>query len=481
MPTTENSNGRSVANLPIAPASPRDDEDRLLALESRVCSYGDTVHYAKNTPLFSRCEGSFLYDLQGRSYLDMQMWHSSVNLGYGYPRVIEAVKRQLETLPQISSQYLHREKIELAGRIVEETQKRFGVKGRVHFNVGGAQAIEDALKLVRKHTGRQRMLAFEGGYHGRTLGASAISSSYRYREPFGEFPDRAEFIPYPSCHRCPFGEPRHRTRCCLQGLRQVERKFDHEYSGWWNPKTGQAEFGALFLEPVQGTGGGYVIPPQEYFPRLAEICRAHGILIVDDEVKVGFYRTGTLWAIEHFQVVPDVIVFGKSLTNGLNPLSGIWAREELINPENFEPGTTHSTFASNPLGTAAGLEVMKIFAEGDYAQTVRTKGAYLLRLLRKLKSKYPEVGDVDGLGLALHVELCQSDGVTPNRELASRLVALGMDGHLQINGQAGGILLDVGGCHKHVLTFAPSLHITGEEMNLASQLLDTLLHEAIGR
>ena len=467
-----------TAEAPALPRPPSHTDAALLAREREVCSYGDTVHYAAHPKLFTRCHGSFLYDSQDHAYLDLQMWHSSVNLGYGYPRVINAVKRQLDTLPQLGSQYLHREKIELASRIVEETEKRFGVKGRVHFNVGGAQAIEDALKLVRKYTGRQRMLAFEGGYHGRTLGASAISSSSRYREPFGEFSDRAEFLPYPHCDRCPFGvEGRDRSHCCLQGIQQVARKFDHEYTGWWNPKTGQAEFGALFFEPVQGTGGGYVIPPDDYFPRLADICRAHGILLVDDEVKVGFYRTGTLWAIEHFHVVPDIIVFGKSLTNGLNPLSGIWAREGLINPEQFEPGTTHSTFASNPLGTAAGLEVMKVFAEGQYEQSVAAKGAYFLTLLRELKAKHPAIRHVDGLGLALRIELCRPDGVTPDRELAHRILERGLDGHLRIHGQPGGVVLDVGGYEKHVLALAPSLHVTEEEMDLAYELLDALLTE----
>ncbi len=455
-------------------------EAALLAQEREVCSYGDTVHYSPHPKLFTRCAGSFLFDTQDRPYLDLQMWHSSVNLGYGFPRVVEAVKHQLDTLPQLASQYLHREKIELAGRIVDETRKRFGVKGRVHFNVGGAQAVEDALKLVRKNTGRQRMLAFEGGYHGRTLGASAISSSYRYREPFGEFGDRAEFLPYPNCFRCPFGEVGSRQRCCLKGVSQFSRKFENEYAGWCNPKTGRSEFGAIFFEPVQGTGGGYVIPPSEYFSRVADICRSHGILIVDDEVKVGFYRTGKLWAIEHFNVVPDVIVFGKSLTNGLNPLSGIWAKEELINPEQFEPGTTHSTFASNPLGTAAGLEVMKTFSEEDYEHSVRAKGVYFLGLLRALQTKHPVIAHVDGLGLALRIELCRPDGITPDRDLARRVIERGLEGELQVGGGRMGLVLDAGGCNKHVLTLAPSLHITAAEMDMAYEMLDALLAECAG-
>ncbi len=451
------------------------DEAALLALERRVCSYGDTVHYADPPKCFTRCQGSFLYDAADHPYLDLQMWYSAVNLGYAHPRVVGAVKRQLDTLPQLASQYLHREKVELAARIVDETEKRFGVKGRVHFNVGGSQAVEDALKLVRKHTGRQRMLAFEGGYHGRTLGASAITSSYRYRESFGVFGDRAEFIPYPYCFRCPFEKAGTRDSCCMEGIRQVARKFDHEFATWWNPKTGQSEFGALFLEAIQGTGGGYVIPPKDYFTRLAEICRSHGILIVDDEVKVGFYRTGKLWAIEHLGVTPDIIVFGKSLTNGLNPLSGIWAREELISPERFGPGSTHSTFASNPLGTAAGLEVMKIFAEGDYERSVMEKGAYFLRLLKDLQTRYPHIGHVDGIGLALRMELCEADGTTPNRALANRMFQLGLEGRLSIDGQPGGLVLDIGGYYKNVITIAPSLEITFEEMDLAHELLEALL------
>ena len=188
-----------------------------------------------------------------------------------------------------------------------------------------------------------------------------------------------------------------------------------------------------------------------------------------------------MWAIEHFGIQPDIIVFGKALTNGLNPLSGIWAREELISPEQFGPGLTHSTFSANPLGTAAGLEVMKIFEEHDYATMVQEKGAYFLGLLKRLQAKYPEVGDVDGLGLALRVELCQADGITPNRALADRLFQRGLEGNLRVGEASMGLVLDVGGYYKNVLTLAPSLEISLAEMELAYQLLDALLHECTGR
>ena len=446
-------------------------EKQLLQLEGSVCSHGDTVHYAKHPKIFERCKGSYLYDLHGQPYLDLQMWYSAVNLGYSYPAVNKALKAQIDRLPQLACQYLHVEKIELSAILAQSFTQAFGEKGRIHFNVGGAQAVEDSLKLVRKTTGRTRMFAFEGGYHGRTLGASAITSSYRYREPFGEFADRAEFLPYPYCFRCPYGKKR--DSCSLFCVKQIERKFEHEYTGTWNPKTRRAEFGAFYIEAIQGTGG-YVVPPPGYFPELARICKEHGILLVDDEIQMGFYRTGKPWALQHFGITPDIVVFGKALTNGLNPLSGIWAKESLISPDKFGPGSTHSTFSSNTLGTATGLAVMKEFASKDYGKMIMAKGAYFLKRLKSLQAKHPEIGDVDGMGMALRVEICQADGFTPNRELADRIFQRGLDGHLKCKGQTLGLVLDIGGYCKNVLTMAPSLNISYGEMDLAHDLLDQL-------
>ena len=452
-----------------------DEERELLARENRYCSHGDTVHYAETPKLFERCEGSYLYDARGTQYLDLQMWYSAVNLGYANAAVAKALRAQIDKLPQLACQYLHREKIELAQAICESIERAFGIKGRVQFNVGGSQAIEDALKLVRKATGRSRMLAFQGGYHGRTLGASAITSSYRYREAFGEFADRAEFIPFPYPFRSPHrGDAQQTEDDCIA---EFERRFEHEYTGTWNPKTGRSEFGAIFVEAVQGTGG-YVIPPKNYFRRLAAICRKHGILVVDDEIQMGFRRTGKMWAMEHFDIQPDIIVFGKALTNGMNPLSGIWAREELINPGVFGPGSTHSTFSSNTLGTATGLAVMRILGRADYESSVMRKGAYFLEKLRELRAKHREIGEVDGLGLALRMEMCEADGFTPSRRLADRMFQLGLEGDLVIGSRTMGLVLDIGGYYKNVITLAPSLEITTEEMDLAATALDQVISRA---
>ena len=447
----------------------------LLALEAKYCSHGDTVHYADPPKIFAGCDGSFMIDADGRKYLDLQMWYSAVNFGYKNERLSNVLRKQIDTLPQVASQYLHPGKIELATVIARDAKDKFGLDGRVHFNVGGAQAIEDSLKLVRNASGgKSLMFAFEGGYHGRTLGASAITSSYRYRRRYGHFGERAQFIPYPYCFRCPYGKKR--EDCGLYCVDQFARLFDTEYYGVWDSKAGVSEYAAFYVEPIQGTGG-YVPPPPGYFEKLKAILDERKILLVDDEIQMGFYRTGKLWSIENFNVTPDIIVFGKSLTNGLNPLSGIWAREELINPAIFPAGATHSTFNANPLGTAVGLETMAMLAETDYETMTREKGAYLLAGLRELKSRYKIVGDVDGIGMALRIEICEPhDSFTPAKRLVDLMVAQGLQGDIEVNGQRLGCILDIGGYYKNVITLAPNLHISKDEMDLALSLLDRLLH-----
>ncbi|HJW26811.1 MAG TPA: aminotransferase class III-fold pyridoxal phosphate-dependent enzyme [Rhodocyclaceae bacterium] len=445
----------------------------LLEKDARYCSWGDTVHYADPPKVFASCEGSYLYDEQNTPYLDLQMWYSAVNFGYRNKRLNEALKRQIDTLPQLACQYLHTEKVELAETICKYIEEKYGVKGRVHFNVGGAQAVEDSLKLVRNHTGKNLMFAFMGGYHGRTLGASAITSSYRYRRRYGHFSDRAHFVPFPYCFRCPYGMKE--ESCGMYCHKEFERLFETEYNAVWDDKAKQCEYGAFYVETVQGTGG-YVIPPADYFTKLARTLKERNILLVVDEIQMGVYRTGKLWSWENFGIVPDVFVFGKAITNGLNPISGIWAREELINPKVFPPGSTHSTFSSNPLGTATALEVLRMTQEADLEPGIREKGAYFLKRLEELKARWKMVGDVSGLGLAMRMEMCQADGYTPNRELADRIFNQGLKGDLEANGKRMGLVLDVGGYYKNVFTLAPSFTITKEEIDLGIALFEQLLH-----
>ena len=448
------------------------NDEELIKKDSIYCSYGDTVHYAEPPKIFRRCEGNFLYDSMDVPYLDLQMWYSAASFGYNNSRLREAFKTQIDTLPQLACQYLHEEKVLLAEKICLANEERFKEKGRVHFNVGGAQAIEDALKLVRNVKRKNLMFAFMGSYHGRTLGASAITSSYRYRRRYGHFSDRAQFIPFPYCFRCYYEKKQ--EDCDLYCVSQFEKLFETEYYSVIDTKVMDLEYAAFFVEPIQATGG-YVVPPEGYFRRLKKTLDRWGILLVDDEIQMGIYRTGKLWAIENFEVTPDIIAFGKALTNGLNPLSGIWAREDLINPAIFPPGSTHSTFSSNPLGTKIGLEVMAMLEEEDYKKKVSESGRYFLSSLKDLEKKHREIGNVDGLGLALRVEICASDGFTPDRELTEKIFLEGLKGTLNYKGSKYGLVLDIGGYYKNVFTLAPSLHITKGEIDMAVELLDQLV------
>ncbi len=458
-----------ASHIPVMSA----DETELLELEKKYCSFGDTVHYLEQPKIFERCEGSFMFDKDEVPYLDLQMWYSAVNLGYANQRINDAIKKQMDKLPQVASQYLHREKIELAVMMAQHMEKKFGTKGRIHFNVGGAQAVEDSLKLVRNYSnGKSLMFAFEGGYHGRTLGASSITSSYRYRRRYGHFGDRAQFIEFPYLFRGPKGmtKEEYGHEC----VKKFARLFETEYYGVWDPKAGKCEYAAFYIEPLQGTGG-YVIPPMNYFSELKKVLDKYGVLMVVDEIQMGFYRTGKLFSIEHFNVKPDVLVFGKALTNGMNPLSGVWAKEDMINPTIFPPGSTHSTFASNPIGTAAGLETMRIFNEGNFEEMVMAKGKYFLEGLQDLQKRHKVIGDVDGLGLALRAEICGEDGFTPDKALLDRMCDEAMKGDLDYKGKKYGLVLDVGGYYKNVITFAPSLMISYEEIDMGLNLIDQLI------
>ncbi len=454
----------------------RKTQDELLKLEARYCSWGDTVHYVEKPNIFARCKGSYLYDMDGVEFLDLQMWYSAGNFGYNNERLNDVLKAQIDRLPQLACQYLHEEKIRLAAALAQRIEMTFEEKGRIHFNVGGSQALEDSLKLVRRHTGRSLMFAFMGGYHGRTLGASAITSSFRYREHYGHFGERALFVPFPYCFRCFYGKKR--DSCGMYCLKQFEKLFETEYYGVVDRKTGVCEFAAFYVEAVQGTGG-YQIAPREYFSGLKKILDQYNILMVDDEIQMAFFRTGKFWAIENFDVTPDMIVFGKALTNGMNPIAGLWAKEKLISPKVFPPGSTHSTFSSNPQGTAVGLEVMKLIEESDFATEVPKKGKYFASRLKSLQKKYPQIGDVDNLGLALRIEMCQKDGYAPNKKLTDTIEEIGLSGKLSAGGKRRGLVLDVGGYYKNTFTLAPSLYITEKEIDLGVDLFEEALVKAL--
>lgn len=448
-------------------------DEEMLAIDSEYCSHGDTIHYDEVPVIFRDCEGTFMYNTEGTPYLDLQMWFASCNLGYKNKMVTDAVIDQINTMPQIGSRWLYDYKALLSEKIAKSIIDRFGIKGRVHFNVGGSQAVEDAIKLVRKNTKKERMFSFFGAYHGRTIGSATMTSGYRYREPFGHFSDVAHFVPYPYCYRCPYGQKC--DSCNYYCVQQLRREFEDGCSGLYNPKTKQSECGAFFVEPAQGSGG-YIVPPKGYFKELKKVLDDFGVLFVDDEIQMGMFRTGKLWAIEHFDVKPDVMIFSKSLTNGMNPLSGMWAKEELINPTVWPAGSTHSTFCNNPIGTRAGYTVVNYMEENreELEKSIAAKGKYFLEGLKYLEKKHKRIGTVDGLGLALRIECVTEDGYTPDPKLLNDVVKGGLKGDLTYNGKKCGIILNTGAHYKNSITLVPPITISYEEIDMAVELIDQL-------
>lgn len=452
------------------------DNEALLKDESKYCSYGDTVHYNDEIKIFRSCDGSFLYDEKGKAYLDLQMWYSAVNLGYRNRAVVEAVQKQMDTLPQLASSYIHEGKIVLSRQLAERNQEAFGEEGRVHFNVGGSQAIEDSMKLLRKKTGKTKFLAFQGSYHGRTIAATEITASYRYRKNYGHFSNRAHFVPYPYCFRCPYDKKL--ESCDYYCVKQFEKQFESEAGSFADMKTNECEYAAFYVEAVQGTGG-YIFPPADYFKRLKKTLDRFGIYLVDDEIQMGFYRTGKFWSIEHYGVSPDVVVFGKALTNGMNPLSGFWAKENLVNPSQFPAGSTHSTFSSNPMGTAAGVATMNILNQKELENNLNQRGEEFLGMLKNLQKKYPVIADLDGRGMAFRLEICKSDGITPEPKLTDAIYQSGLKGDLSYKGKQVGLVLDIGGHYKNVFTLSPSFFMSRDEMVMAYELMDQLFKRHI--
>ncbi len=449
-------------------------DEKIQLTDNEYSSWGDTVHYSNNPKVFRGCDGSYMFDSKDTPYLDLQMMYSACNFGYKNRRITEAVINQLNTLPQLTPKFLHQYKALLSEKMSKIIEKRFHEKGRMHYNVGGAQVNEDAIKIVRNYTKRQGFFAFEGGYHGRTIATTCLTSSFRYRERYGHFGDRAYFVPFPYCFRCPYGM--NCETCNHFCVKQFARQFESEYKTIYDPKTGECEYKAFYAEPILGTGG-YINPPEWYFKELKQILDEHGIMLVIDEVQMGMFRTGKLWAIENYDVVPDVMTFAKSITNGMNPLGGLWAKEKYIAPDVFVPGSAHSTYCSNPIGIRAAHEVMSIVEEDEtmLEREIPRKSARFTEGLNYLKSKYDEVGDVGGIGFALRIELTEKDGFTPNKALCDAMQEEGLKGDLSYRGKKCGLVLNNGGFYKNIITLVPQLYITDEEIDMAIELMDQLL------
>jgi len=392
-------------------------------------------------------EGSWLVTADGRRYLDYTSGIGVTNTGHAHPRVAAAVAAQAARLLHGQQNIVYHEP---GLRLHAELARRAPGPGWGAFLCNsGAEAVEAAAKLARVATGRPALVAFRGGFHGRTAQAMALTSSrVGVRGDFEPLPGSVYHAPYPDPYRGGDGP----------ALRAAwERDMAALFAQLVDPR----RVAALVIEPVLGEGG-YVVPPDWFLPRLRELADAHGILLVADEVQTGFGRTGRFWAVEHWGVVPDVLVMAKGIASGL-PLAGILAPRELLG--RWAPGAHGGTYGGNVVACAAALATLEVIDDEGLVAAARARGEQLLDGLRRAAAEFRGVGDVRGLGLMAALELVDPDApdpTTPDPALAKRVLGEAL---------ARDLILLSAGSSGQVVRLIPPLVTTADEVRRAVEVV----------
>lgn len=385
-----------------------------------------------------RAEGLYIESIDGKRHMDFSSGLATTNIGHCHPRVVDAAKRQLERLIHSGCIFYHDSEIDLAERLKEITP---GDLGMFFFSNSGAEAVEGAIKLARFFTGRQGIISFTGGFHGRTMGALSLSTSTgRYRKGYHPLLPSIFRAPYPYCYRCFLGhKPETCSMDCLEYLKKMLR---HEID--------PAEVAAIIIEPVLGEGG-YVIPPKEYLKGLRELCTRHGILLIADEVQTGFGRTGRWFASEHFGVVPDIMTVAKGIASGF-PLSAVISTKDIMSK--WPPGAHGTTFGGNPVSCAAAIATIDTIEEEKLLERATSVGGYALERLKGMQKTYPAIGDVRGLGLMIGIEFVKADG-SPDGEICKRVCQ---------RCEENGLIIIECGIDKNIIRLMPPLITSRDEM-----------------
>jgi 4-aminobutyrate aminotransferase len=345
---------------------------------------------------------------------------------------------------------------ELANKLAEIAPGS-GAK-RIFFTNSGAESVEAAFKLARYHTGRQHMIAFFGAFHGRTMGALSLTGSkVVQRRGFAPLIPLVSHVDFPNSYRSGArgsglgaGEASGMD-CCLESLNQLEDLFRRTVA--------PQEVAAIIVEPIQGEGG-YIVPPPEFHRELRRLCDQHGILLIADEVQSGMGRTGKMFALEHFDVVPDIVCLAKGIASGM-PLGAIITRADIMD---WGPGSHASTFGGNPVSCVAALETIRLLEE-SLMENAASVGGYLQSRLKDLMARHPLIGDVRGLGLMIGVELVR-DRQTKEHASTER------DEAVQECFRRGLLML---GCGVSTLRFCPPLVVSKEQCEVAVKIVDEVL------
>lgn len=409
--------------------------------------------YTRGYPMVAKSgRGAMVEDVDGNLFLDFAAGIAVVSTGHCHPRVVQAIQRQAAELIHISgTDFYLPNMVDLAERLAAVAPGKEAKK--VYFGNSGTEAVEAAIKLARYHTRRDKIIAFHGCFHGRTLGALSLTASKPVqRKGFGALLAGVFHIPYPNSYRCPYGNPSPCT--CVESATYLEREI---FKRMVDPE----EVAAIFIEPIQGEGG-YVPAPKEFLLELQRICRKHGILLVCDEVQSGMGRTGKWWACEHAGIEPDILCVAKGIASGM-PLSATIARASLMD---WKPGAHASTFGGNPVCVAAALATMDLL-ETQYIENARRVGAFLLGRMAEWPARHRIVGDVRGKGLMIGVEIVR-DQKTKERagDLREAIVDLAFE--------KGVLLLGAG---ENTIRIAPPLIVDEEQAAFAAQTLEACISE----
>jgi 4-aminobutyrate aminotransferase len=410
--------------------------------------------YTRSYPLVVRRGlGALVEDVDGNIFLDFTAGIAVVATGHCHPEVVAAVQKQAAELIHMSgTDFYYPGMVELAQKLAAIAPG--GEPKKVYFGNSGTEAVEAAIKLARYHTGREKIIAFYGAFHGRTMGSLSLTASKAVqRTGFGSLLSGVFHVPYANSYRCPYGHPP--QNCCTDCAKFIEREL-------FKRVVDPHEVAAIIVEPIQGEGG-YVPAPPEFLRELQRICRQHEIMFITDEVQSGMGRTGKWWAGDHAGIEPDILCVAKGIASGL-PLSATIAPASIMD---WKPGAHASTFGGNPVSIAAALATLRL-VENQYMENARRMGEYMFGRLAGWKDKFRIVGDVRGKGLMIGIEIVQDrETKEPSPNLRDAIEDLAF---------SKGLLVLGAGANN--IRLAPPLVIDEEQADFAINTLEACIRQA---
>ena len=408
--------------------------------------------YIKEYPLVvERGEGSFVYDVDGNSYLDFMAGIAVTSTGHSHPKVVKAIQDAAAKFLHICGTDFYYESMVTLCEKLSKSVPGMG-ETKVFLTNSGTEAVDGAIKLARYHTRRTKIIAFKGAFHGRTMGAITLNSSKTsQRAHFGPLVPEVYHVPYSNPYRCAY---KNEKSWCEQNCVCANKLEDDWFTSHFLPE----EVAAIFVEPIQGEGG-YIMPSIKFLKDLRRICDQHGIMLVFDEIQSGIGRTGKMFAAETLGVTPDVILTAKGIASGM-PIGAIVAKTSVMT---WGRGSHGSTYGGNPVCCAAANATLEIVEE--HLTHVQTVGKSMMEGLKTLQKKHKSIGDLRGVGLMIGCEFITADG-SPAAEYVGKLEQLAF--------RKGLLLLS---CGKSTIRFAPPLVITEGEVKVGLEILDQCLTE----